>query len=385
MAGTEPPSLPGASQYGLSKQVQSQFVAAPELRYLPPQPRQYRPKIALVGAGGVTEYHLRAYQKLGLEVAVICDLDLQRAEARCAQFFPNAKACRDFQDVLLRDDIEVIDAAVHPEPRTRLMEAAINARKHVLSQKPFALDLDTAERLCDLAEDRGVKLAVNQNGRWAPHFAYARAALGAGILGELGTIDFELAFDHSWTVGTPFENIHHLLLFDFGIHWFDLTACFLAGRELESVYASVNRTSYQKARPPFLASVIIDAEQAQARMAFNAAVTFAQADRTLLAGSLGTLECSGPSLSSQHVTLTTAAGEARPPLAGSWFENGFQGTMGELLCAIEDNQEPLNSARNNLQSLALCFAALASANNGEPVRPGTVRKMPIENPLNAHA
>jgi predicted dehydrogenase len=362
--------------YGLSQQVKSARVAAPDLAYLPPRPRAYRPKIGLIGAGGVTEYHLRAYQKMGLEVSIICDVDRGRAQARAAQFYPKAEVCQDFTEVLKREDIGVIDAALHPEQRASLIEAAIKAGKHVLSQKPLALDLDLAQHLADLADAQNVKLAVNQNGRWAPHFAYAREAVRSGLLGEIGSIDFHLAFDHSWTVGTPFENIPHLLLFDFGIHWFDLAACFLDGHELKSVFAAVERAPYQKARPPFLASVIIEAEGAQGRLAFNAAVSFAQSDRTLLAGSLGTLHSSGPSLSQQTVILTTAAGESSPALSGTWFENGFQGTMGELLCAIEDNREPLNSARNNLRSLALCFAAVHSANTHQPVRPGDIRKLP---------
>jgi predicted dehydrogenase len=44
----------------------------------------------------------------------------------------------------------------------------LRAKKHVLSQKPFVLDLDTGARLADLADEMGVKFAVNQNGRWAP-------------------------------------------------------------------------------------------------------------------------------------------------------------------------------------------------------------------------
>jgi predicted dehydrogenase len=364
------------TEYGLSQPIRSGRIAAPDLHYLPRMPARYRPKLGLVGAGGVTEYHLRAYQKLGLEVAVICDVNLERARKRRDQFYPAADICDDYQQVVRRKDIEVIDAALHPEHRIPLMKAALSAGKHVLSQKPFVLDLDLAERLADLADERGVKLAVNQNGRWAPHFAYGLAAVRTGLLGELGSVDFNLSFDHSWTIGTPFENIHHLLLYDFGVHWFDLASCFLAGLQFTSVYACVARTRYQKARPPFLASVILNAEGAQARMTFNGAVTFGQADRTVVAGSLGTLESSGPSLSEQRVVLSTAAGAASPDLAGTWFENGFQGTMGELLCAIEEKREPQNSARNNIRSLALCFAALLSANNSQPVRPGDVRKLP---------
>jgi predicted dehydrogenase len=228
-----------------------------------------------------------------------------------------------------------------------------------------------------LAESKGVRIAVNQNGRWAPHFSYAREAVRSGLLGDIGSVDFHLAFDHSWTVGTHFEDIHHLLLYDFGVHWFDMASCLLGEQKVISVFASVRRTSYQRARPPFLASVIIDAEQAQVRMCLNAAVTLGQTDSTMVCGSLGTLQCLGPSLSAQQLVLTTAAGQASPQLKGTWVENGFQGTMSELLCAVEEHREPSNSARNNLRTLELCFAAMHSANTGQPVTPGTIRRMPV--------
>jgi len=364
------------SEYGLSQQVHSAHVEAPALAYLPPSPRAWKPKIGLIGAGGVSEYHLRAYERMGLDVAVICDVDPQRARARRDAFYPEAAVCTEFTELLRRDDVAVVDIAVHPEQRLPVLDAAIQAGKHVLSQKPFALDLDLAERVIEQAEARGLKVAVNQNGRWAPHFAYAREAVRVGLLGEVGSVDFHLGFDHSWTVGTHFESIHHLLLYDFGVHWFDLAACLLGSQEPISVYASVRRTSYQRARPPFLAVALVEAQHAQVRLCLNAAVTYAQADRTVVAGSLGTLDCSGPSLSEQRVVLTTSAGAASPELEGTWFESGFQGTMGELLCAIEDNREPSNSARNNLRTLELCFAALQSADTGQPVRSGSIRRLP---------
>ena len=66
-------------------------------------------------------------------------------------------------------------------------------------------------------------------------------------------------------------------------------------------------------------------------------------------------------------------GQCRVPLESCWFDAGFQGTMGELLCAIEEDREPHHSAKSNLKSLELCFAALAAADRGEPVEVGSVR------------
>ena len=64
-------------------------------------------------------------------------------------------------------------------------------------------------------------------------------------------------------------------------------------------------------------------------------------------------------------------------LVGRWFPDGFRGTMGELLRAIEEDREPYNSARHNLESLALCFAAVASAETGKPVKPGTIKRLEL--------
>ena len=75
--------------------------------------------------------------------------------------------------------------------------------------------------------------------------------------------------------------------------------------------------------------------------------------------------------------IWTASGTTVPELTGSWFDAGFEGTMGELLCAIEEQREASHSARENLRSLALCFAALESANRGAPTVPGTTRRCPI--------
>lgn len=348
---------------------------APALAYLPRRPVSYNPPIGLIGAGGISEFHLKNYRSLGLNVVAICDLHRARAESRRNAFYPDARVYERHADLLARDDIEVVDIATHPAERVALIEDAIAAHKHILSQKPFVTDLVTGEHLADLADARGVKLAVNQNGRFAPHYRYIHAAIRAGILGEIASIDCVQQWDHTWTAGTPFEDIHHLILYDFAIHWFDLTTHFMNGRTARHVYAATARARFQKVKPPFLAHVVVDYGDAQARLLFNAHAPFGPEDRTIVCGEKGTIRAWGPGCNDQEVALWTKAGRAQPPLEGTWFTNGFQGTMLELLCAIEENREPSHSARNNLASLALCFAAIRSADTGSPQVPGTVRSL----------
>ena len=200
------------------------------------------------------------------------------------------------------------------------------------------------------------------------------AAIDAGLVGTVESIDITLQWDHTWTNGTVFEKVHHLVLFDFGIHWFDIVTRWLRGRRAQRVWASVVRTGAQQMKPPILAHAAIDYEGAQVRLNFNGHVRHGQEDRTVVGGSHGTLRSFGPSLSEQAVSLHTAAGHALAALEGTWFTSGFQGAMGELLCAIEEKHAPANSAKQNLDSLALCFAALASADSGQPQIPGEITR-----------
>jgi predicted dehydrogenase len=354
------------------------IVPAPPLPYRPLDPKRFHPGIAVVGCGGISKWHLRAYKNANYRVVALCDMMLGRARERRDEFFPEAIATDSYHEVLSRDDVAVVDITTHPPERPPLVEAALRAHKHVLSQKPFVLDLDVGERLADLADEMGVRLAVNQNARWAPHFSYIREAVRAGLLGSIDAIHCDVHWDHSWVKGTPFESVRHLILYDFGIHWFDFVRTIMGDVMPRRIFASMARSTTQTIQPALLAQTIVEYESTQVTLIFDGATRFDHMDRTFVVGSEGAIRSVGPSTEHQRVEMTTAAGIARPRLAGAWFPDGFHGTMAELLCAIAENREPTHSARNNLASLALCYAAVASAERGEAVKPGSVRQLPTD-------
>lgn len=363
--------------YGLSEEIKTGRMRLPVLEHRPRDPKRYHPGIGLIGCGGITEQHLRAYRNAGYNVVALCDLHLDRARRRKAEFYPDAEVYRDYRRLLAREDIEVVDIATHPPERVELIRAALEAGKHVLSQKPFVLDLAVGEALVSLADRNRLRLAVNQNGRWSPHWSWMRKAVQADLIGDLAGAQFEVCWDHNWTAGTVFDRIPHLILYDFAIHWFDIATVFLGARTPRRVYASVEHSKSQRARPPLLAHAVADYEEGQATFSFSADCRFGQRDTTTLVGAKGCLRSEGPSLLEQRVTLFTDKGYGSPTLRGAWFPDGFHGSMGELLCAIEENREPENSARGNLRSLALCFAAVASADTGKPMVPGKVKRISV--------
>jgi predicted dehydrogenase len=354
----------------------------PDLAYRPQDPTEYDPGIGLIGCGGVTGAHLTAYRKAGYDVRALCDVDESAAEARREEFYPDVDVYTDHEALLARDDIAVVDVPTGPGPRPTLIADAIRAGKHVLSQKPFVLDLDTGERLADLADEHGVKLAVNQNGRWAPQFADLREAVAAGHLGQPQSVDFTIHWNHVET-GT-----RHLL-FDFAIHQFDLIACLFPDRTPTSVSAHAAQAPARADDPPALVSMTVEYDDALATMTLDAGARHGGTDRTVVVGTEGTFVSSGPERpraandpaprwpwDEQTVSLHTDAGTATPALEGSWNPDGWHGAMAELLSAIAEDREPVHAGRDNLRSLELCYAAVESAERGAPVDPSDVDGLP---------
>lgn len=368
-----------SDDYGRSPKKEVLEIAPPEIDYSPPRPRASNPGIGLIGTGGISDSHLGAYQKQGFHVVALTSRTRSKAEEKRDRFFPEAEVLDSVEELLARSDIEVVDVTPHPPDRIPIVRASLKAGKHVLSQKPFVLDLDVGEELVDLARKNGVKLAVNQNGRWAPHFCYLRKAIEAGLIGEVTSIDFSLQWDHTWIAEVPeFNELKHLVLFDFAIHWFDAAHCLMEGKKAGRVSATATRFSGQVFKSPALVSVVIEYEGAEVRMNFNAHATHGGEDVVTVVGTKGTLRSRGPDLNDHpSLDIFLEDGEVRIPLEGCWFEEGFQGTMGELLSAIEEGREPENSGQDNLGSLALCFAAIASAERGMPVEVGSVRRLEV--------
>src|SRR3954451_6948557 len=111
--------------YALAGKAGQRRIDAPVVEYLPRDPKRYTPGIGLIGCGGITEMHLRAYKAAGYRVVALCNRTLSKAVARQKEFYPRADVYSDYRKVLARDDIEVVDIATHPEERATIMRDAI--------------------------------------------------------------------------------------------------------------------------------------------------------------------------------------------------------------------------------------------------------------------
>ena len=331
--------------------------------------------IALVGCGVIGRLQLDAYRNAGWRVVVLCDAVLASAESARDEFFPDADATDDFEAVLRRGDVTIVDLAVHTDIRPDMVRRALLAGKNVMSQKPFVEDLEEGRELARLADERGLTLAVNQNGRWAPHFHALREIVDSGRLGRLNAADFAVYWPHD--VHTEHHRLGqdpNLVLYDYAIHWFDLVACLFPDRTATSVYASTATRPGQLVPVPTLASVVIDFGDAQVTIVMRASSRHEDTGSFHVVGDAGAAVLHGGELGGARLDIVGEQ-SAHMLTVGSWFPDALIGSMGELMSAIEEGRAPFTRASSSLVGLALCFAAIESAATGAAVDPATVSRL----------
>jgi predicted dehydrogenase len=332
------------------------------LAYQPHIPDHYRPGIGIIGSGGIVRNaHLPAYKKYNINVVGIYDISPIATQAAKEQF-SSLRIFETLDELLACPEIEVVDIATHPAQRVELIQRALTAGKHVLSQKPFAPDLPTARRLVEEAEQRGLKLAVNQNGRWSPAWRIATLLLQQHVIGSVLAVTHLFEVNFNWRTGTPFDLIPHSTTYDYAIHWIDITRCWLEQSRPAGVRAREYRAPNQSVESKTEWSMSAEFSYQDGANALIRCIGGTETKRAghpfWIHGTEGTIR--GSTLGNDFIELEHDSIFSRFDLKGGWFPDGFAGTMGELLSAIAERREPYNSARNNLLTLEMTLAACQS-------------------------
>jgi predicted dehydrogenase len=327
-------------------------------------------RVGLIGAGGIARTaHLPAYAAWGIPVVAIASRTASDAQELAARF--DVGTVHDSVAELLADPgVDVVDIATGPAGRLDLVADAVAAGKHVLAQKPLLVDAEEIprlERVLADARERGIRIAVNQNARWAPAWRLATLLVRRGDIGQVVGVTHLHDKPLPPLAGTPFDDVPHMLLTDYLVHWIDITRCWLEGDRVLRVSAQDSRLPGQpaEARNPWHASLqvaLASGASASIRVVGNAR-TKAGGCPFWIHGTEGTIRGS-VLLGSDFVELERGEERTRFAMEGQWFPDGFAGTMGELLSAIEEDREPENAAAHVLSTVRLGLAAATSAEAG---------------------
>jgi predicted dehydrogenase len=338
------------------------------LDYRPSFPPGFRPGLGLIGCGDIARsWHLPAYAEYGVNVVGVYDPAPEATEGICDRFPFVRRVFPSLDELLVDEEIEIVDVATRPDVRPALILQSIDAGKHVLAQKPLAFDLRAARRLADEAERHGIKVAVNQNGRWSPPWRIATLLIEQGDIGDVLAVTHFHDRPLPPLVGTHFDELDHFVIYDYFAHWIDICRCWLDGKTVQAVRALDYRTPDQpaEAKSPWAAWVEIHYTDGASALIRNVgeARTTRPSSPFWVHGTEGTIRGS-VLLGSDFVELERNGISSRYAFEGAWYPDGFAGALGELVTSIAENREPFNSARHNLLSLQMTLAACRSAEEG---------------------
>lgn len=158
-------------------------------------------KYGIIGCGSFGEQHMIGIQRLhNVELVAICDTNMERCQ-ELADKYGIKQVYQDYRELLKNDEIEAVTIVTPDQTHAEVSIAAMNAGKHVLCEKPMALDLDECCDMIRVSDATGKKLMIGQICRFTPGFMEAKRLVDAGAIGELFFVESEYAHDYSYMKG----------------------------------------------------------------------------------------------------------------------------------------------------------------------------------------
>ena len=154
-------------------------------------PRELR--IGLIGFGWMGQAHSRSYNRIRSlfpdaefipRLVAICD-DVERRRTQAVDDFGFEEAHADWETLIGRDDLDIIDITAPNALHRPLAVAAASSGRHVFCEKPVGITPDDTAAIAAAARSAGVITGCGYNYRWAPLVQYTRQLIDEGRLGQI--------------------------------------------------------------------------------------------------------------------------------------------------------------------------------------------------------
>ena len=213
-----------------------------------------RLKTGIIGGGFIGAQHVEAVRRLGyVDVVALADVTLDRARAG-ADALSIERAYGSAAELLADPEIDVVHNCTPNVRHYEINRAALEAGKHVLSEKPLAMNSTETASLVEIARRSGRLTAVNFNHRGYPMVQQAPAMIAAGELGPItlahgSYLQDWLLFptDWNWRLD-PAEGGVSRAVADIGSHWSDLVQ-HVIGQRITRVFADLQTIVPTRKRP----------------------------------------------------------------------------------------------------------------------------------------
>lgn len=210
--------------------------------------------VGIIGTGYIGPIHIEALRRLeGVRVRAVCDVNLELAQQIARRY--DIPVVTDKPEEILDDEgIKVIHNCTPNKFHYPLNKKAVERGKHVLSEKPLAMNLAEAAELVELAARKGVVNGVNFCYRYYPVVQEMAVRVRRGELGTVRMISgsyyqdwLSCPTDYSWRLERS-ESGESNITADLGSHWFDLIQ-FTTGLKVVEVMGDFSRMIPRRRKP----------------------------------------------------------------------------------------------------------------------------------------
>jgi predicted dehydrogenase len=205
-------------------------------------------KAAVVGTGFMGPAHVEALRRLGIPVVGVLGSSPEKSR-QAAQSLDLRKAYHDFGELLADPAVDAVHLTTPNRFHFAEAKAALAAGKHVLCEKPLAMNASESAELVEVARQSGLAAGVNYNIRFYPLCIEARERVQRGDLGELFSVQGSYVqdwllypTDYNWRVLVE-EGGALRAVADIGTHWLDLVQS-ITGLRIEALCASAPREKW---------------------------------------------------------------------------------------------------------------------------------------------
>ena len=145
-------------------------------------------RIGIIGCGGIANgKHMPSLSKLkNAEMVYFCDIVRERAEKAAKQYgTTDAKVCEDYHELLNDEGIDVVHVLTPNRSHSFITVDALESGKHVMCEKPMAINSAEAKKMLDAASRTGKMLTIGYQSRFRADSQYLKSEIDSGALGDI--------------------------------------------------------------------------------------------------------------------------------------------------------------------------------------------------------
>jgi len=210
-------------------------------------------KAAVIGVGFVGRAHIEALRRLGIDIAGLLGSSPERTQHQC-KALGIARAYRSLEELAADGGVGAVHVCTPNHLHFVEAEAALKAKKHVVCEKPLAMNSRETAALVEYARRQQCSGAVAHNLRYYPMCQEARALVKRGAIGEPKMVhgsylqDWLLyPSDWNWRVDPQVSGTMRTVA-DLGTHWLDMIT-WITGHRVKELCADIATVVPVRERP----------------------------------------------------------------------------------------------------------------------------------------